>query len=54
MFVRYWNRLSKERNESLQVCKRHVDVALRDTVQWIGSGRLMAGLDDLRDVFQPK
>lgn len=53
--VVHWNWLVKEgvKSLSLETLKNHVDVALRD----MNSGRtvsvrLMAGLNDLRDLFQ--
>ena len=39
--------------ESLELFKKHVDVALRDTVIGQGGDGLMVGLDDLRGLFQP-
>jgi len=50
-----WHRLPMEVVESptLEVFKKHVDVALRNTVSGHGAGRLAAGLDDLRGLFQP-
>ena len=38
---------------SLEVFKNRVDVALRDVVSGHGGGGLVAGLDDLRGLFQP-
>ena len=49
-----WHRLPMEVVESptLEVSKKHVDVALRNTVSGHGAGGLAAGLDDLRGLFQ--
>ena len=51
--VRHWNRLPGEmvQSPSLEVLKKHRDVALRDMVSGHGGDRLMVGLDDLRSLF---
>ena len=51
---RHWNRLSREMMEplSLEVFKKHGDVALRDMVSGHGGVGLTAGLGDLRGLFQ--
>ena len=53
--VRQWHRLPREvvQSLSLEVFQNRVDVALRAMVSGQGGGRLVAGLDDLRDLFQP-
>jgi len=38
---------------SLEVFRKHVDVALREMVSGHGGDGLTAGLDDLRGLFQP-
>ena len=38
---------------SLEVFKKHVDVAFRDMVSGHGGDRLTSGLDDVRGLFQP-
>ena len=50
--VRRWHRLSREvvGSSSLEVFKKHGDVALRDIVSGHGGGGLMVGLDDLCDL----
>jgi len=53
--VRQWHRLPREGVESpsLEVFKKHVDVALRDLVSGLGEGGLVVGVDDLCRPFQP-
>jgi len=52
--VMHWNRLSREVLESLslEVSKKHRDVALRDLVSGCGGDGSIFGLDDL-GVFFP-
>ena len=38
---------------TMEVFKKHEDVALRDMVSGHGGGGLVVGLDDLRGLFQP-
>jgi len=38
---------------SLEVFKKHGDVALSEMVSWHGGGGLMTALDDLCSLFQP-
>ena len=54
--VRHWQGLSREVVESLslEMLKKHGDVALRDVVWWHSGSGLVAGLDDLRGLFQPQ
>ena len=53
--VMCWHRLPREvvHSLSLEVFHNRVDVALRAMVSGQGGGMLVAGLDDLRDLFQP-
>jgi len=53
--VRQWHRLPREvlQSLSLEVFKKHADVALRDTVSGHGGDGWMVGLDDLRGLLQP-
>ena len=53
--VRYWNRLPREvvESPSLEVTKKDVDVALRNTVNGHGGDGLVVGLDGLSGLFQP-
>ena len=44
--VRHWHRLPRE------LFKKCADVALKDTVSGHGGDELMAGLDNLRGLFQ--
>ena len=50
-----WHRLPREveGSPSLEAFKNRVYMALRDMGSGHGGGRLMAGLDDLRGLFQP-
>ena len=53
--VIHWNRLPREVGKllSLEIFKKGVDVALRDTVSGHGGGGLTVGLGDLRGLSQP-
>jgi len=53
--VMQWLRLPREveGSPSLEAFKNRVYMALRDIGSGHGGGRLMAGLDDLRGLFQP-
>ena len=53
--VRQRHRLPREllQSLSLEVFKKHADVALRDTVSGHGGDGWMVGLDDLRGLLQP-
>ena len=55
LLMRYWNRLPREvvNSLSLEVFRKHVDVAPRAMVSGCGGEKLMFGLDDLCDLFQP-
>jgi len=53
--VRQWHRLPREAVESwsLEMFKKHGDVALRNMVSGHGGDGLMVGLDDISGLFQP-
>jgi len=54
IMVRQWHRLPREIVKSLclEVFKKYVDVALRDTVSGYGGDGLIVGLGDLKSLFQ--
>lgn len=55
--VRHWNRLPREVMEplSLEMFKRHVDSAFRDTIwRWTCSVKWMVGLVSFKGLFQHK
>ena len=51
--AKHWNRLPREAAEptSLEIFKKHVDVALRHTVSERDGDTLMVGLEDLSGLF---
>ena len=51
--VRHWHRLPREAMESpsLEVLKKHIDVAVRGMVSGHGGDGLAVGLDALSDLF---
>ena len=53
--ARYWKRLPKEvvDSPSLEVFKKRVNIALGDMASGHNGDGLMAGLDNLRGLFQP-